>query len=659
MRLKQSVRTVSENALPHAALLLLLAACSQTTNQHQTPTPAQQILAHVTSVKAIHDATGVLGLVPYPRTVIRSPGALLLDSGFTISTSSPGETRVEAQALSSFKELGASPTIVASPSEDATLQIAMTDNDRELGPEGYRLDVSARGIRISANKDAGLFYGLMTLQQLASVNGTTLRPIPFVHIVDWPEYRWRGLHLDVSRHFFSVKTVETYIDTMSRFKLNTFHWHLTDDQGWRLEVPAYPALTRIAACRKASQTGGYGSRTNDGIESCGFYTLAEVRQVVAYAKARHVRIVPEIEGPGHSVEVLAALPDLACTSGPYETLVYWGSTKYSLCPTRATFEFYDTVFKELASVFPDPMIHIGGDEVPYYSWRGDSRVSELMREQGLSDYGDVQGYFTRRIEQIAHNHGRRIVGWDEIDKAGTSRDAVIMAWTGSIAGTVASSHGNDVVMTPHEPLYFDAYQGPPENEPPAIGGLTTLRAVYDYNPVASINDASQRDHIIGAQANVWTEYISTQAHLWYMTYPRALALAEICWTPRSDANWKRFRAQSALALARLEPLGITFRVPEVAFRVNSIDLENASDVLDRYRVDYSKDFIVELRSSVSNATLHYTLDGTEPNEESSIYHRPLHLTRSEANITVTAIAIVSGYRVSAPSVLTLANGSNS
>lgn len=233
-----------------------------------------------------------------------------------------------------------------------------------------------------------------------------------------------------------------------------------------------------------------------------------------------------------------------------------------------------------------------------------------------------------------------------------------MAWTGSVAGLVASAHGNDVVMTPHSPLYFDAYQGPPENEPTAIGGLTTLRAVYDYDPVESIDDPVQRAHVIGAQANLWSEYIPTATQLWYMSYPRALALAEICWTPRRAKNWKRFRMQSSVALGRLEPLGITFRMPEVAYRVGSIDIENSTDVLNRYTVAASEAVVVELRSPVSNATVHYTLDGSTPTAASPVYVSPLRLHRSAKNMVVTAIAIVPGYRSSIPTTLTLSGAKN-
>jgi len=511
------------------------------------------------------------------------------------------------------------------PPASTPIRLVNTTRANHLGPEAYHLVIDANGIVINATSGAGFFYGAQSLLQIVTSDGIRPATIPFVDIVDSPEYRWRGLHLDVSRHFFSKDVIEQFIDVAARFKLNVFHWHLTDDQGWRLEVPPYPNLTLIGGCRSATQVGGFASHKNDGIRFCAWYTEDDVREVVAFAKARHVMIVPEIEGPGHSVEAMAAYPELACSPAEYEPLVYWGSTSYSLCPSDATFAFYDAVFRELSELFPGPYVHIGGDEVPYTSWRRNRTVLALMRRESLNSYADVQTYFTRRIEGIARKYHRRIVGWNDIEKAGVSNDAVIMAWTDREAGVAAARHGNDVVMTPGPPLYFDAYQSHEDGEPEAIGGLTTLHDVYDFDPSAGFDDPATHQRLLGAQANLWTEYIPTREHLWYMAYPRALALSELCWTPRSRMSWSDFERRLGPALTRLEPLGVTFRVPPVIFE----STENGT--------------ALHLADVISNAQIWYSLNGGALNRTWFRYRGPIPIG---SQTQVFAFATVTGYRAS-------------
>jgi hexosaminidase len=562
-------------------------------------------------------------IVPQPRDVRRLRGSMVFPAVVRIS----GSERAPEVASLLEAGLGSIGTRIESDTRIGTFQIRLLADagDSRLGPEGYRLLVNSSGIGISANTDAGLFYGAQTLLQLATRDGVRPAAIPFVEIVDWPEYRWRGIHLDVSRHFFPKAVVEQFIDVAARFKLNTFHWHLTDDQGWRLEVPAYPNLTAIGGCRAATQIGGFGSRETDGVRTCAWYTEDDVREVVAFAKRRHVTVVPEIEGPGHSVEAMAAYSTLACKAGSYEPLVYWGSTKYSLCPSDATFAFYDVVFRELSELFPGPYVHIGGDEVPYWSWRSDPTVDALMRRRGLESYPEVEAYFTRRVQAIAKKYHRRIVGWNEIESSGVSSDAVVMAWTDREAGPAAARRGYDVVMVPGPPLYFDAYQSRSEGEPPAIGGLTTLEDVYDYDPSAGFDDPAARVHLLGAQGNLWTEYIPTREQLWYMAYPRALALSEVCWSPRSRMSWPGFVHRAGVALARLERLGVTFRVPPVTFAIR----------------DHGAP--IELADSVPNAEIWYSLDRETGSVSWTRYRAPLEV---KAGVRVMAMATISGHRPS-------------
>jgi hexosaminidase len=610
-----------------------------------------------TSPRATSVMRGPLAILPLPREMARLPGEMVLPSPVAIRTNGKAAHAVALQLASEFERLGVVSTVDDPKTAPATIQLTENARIQELGTEGYRLDVNGSGIKLVANTGTGLFYGAETLEQLASDDGRSALAIPYVQIVDWPEYHWRGLHLDVSRHFFPVEAVKRYIEVASHFKLNVFHWHLTDDQGWRIDIPKYPLLSSVGGCRAATQAGDFGSTTTDGTWACGYYSENDVREIVSFAEARHVQVIPEIEGPGHSVEALAAYAFLACAPGPYATLEFWGSTKYSICPTERTFQFYDDIFREVAKLFPSPIIHIGGDEVPFYSWRGAPYVTALMRREGLESYAAVQSYFTRRLEEIAHKYGKRIIGWDEIDKAGVSRDAIVMAWTGSDAALTASSHGNDVVMSPNPPLYFDAYQGPPEREPAAIGGLTTLEMVYKYNPMASIGAPEQRKHILGAQGNLWTEYIPTSSQLWYMAYPRALALSELCWTPRDRMDWNDFKKRAGVALMRLEPLRVTFRIPEVEFRLESPDVTPVSIKLNVYRAvlpEGSSNATVALQGIVPNAAIHYTLDGNVPTVSSPLYEHPLHLKVGATGVHVAAVASLKGYRISAPSFLTLA-----
>ena len=428
------------------------------------------------------------------------------------------------------------------------------------GDEEYALDVTTERAELRARTERGMFYGLQTIRQLLTPDGR----LPAVRIEDAPRFAYRGLHLDVSRHFFPVDAIKRYIDAMAAFKLNTFHWHLTDDQGWRLEILRYPRLTEVGAWRKETIVGHArtGQKTYDGTPHGGFYTQQEAREIVAYGRDRGVTVLPEIEMPGHAVAALAAYPELACTPGPFEVRTTWGVSEDVMCPSEATFAFLEDVLREVMAVFPSEYIHIGGDEVPKTRWRESAVAQEVIRREGLGDEAGLQSWFVRRIERFLNSHGRRLVGWDEILEGGLAPNATVMSWRGTAGGIAAARERHDVVMCPQEDLYFDHYQAAPETEPLAIGEFTPLEDTYAYEPVASELAAEQAAHVIGAQGCVWTEYMPTFDHVQYMAYPRALALAELAWSPREARDWTSFRARLEPALASLERLGVRYRRPD-------------------------------------------------------------------------------------------------
>ena len=409
--------------------------------------------------------------------------------------------------------------------------------DPSLGREDYRLDSSnGRLIRITGGDTAGVWWGLQTLGQLlAGIPAEApLRLFPGVRIDDRPRFAYRGAHLDCSRHFFTVDEVKGFLDLLALHKINRFHWHLTDDQGWRIEIRQYPELTRIGAFRAETIVGHhYHSQSYDGVPYGGFYTQEQIREVVAYAAARQIVIVPEIEMPGHAQAALASYPWLGCTGSGYQVWSRWGISKEIFCVGKEqTFEFLEKVLDEVCELFPGPYIHIGGDEAPCDRWTSCPACQRRMQECGLDSEEQLQSYLIHRIEKYLAAKGRRIIGWDEILDGGVSRTATVMSWRGTQGGMTAARLGNDVIMTPNDCFYLDYYQTehPEANgEPLAIGGCVTLEKCYSFDPEACL-DAEARRHITGIQANTWTEYIPDYNHLQHMVLPRLAAVAEIAWS---------------------------------------------------------------------------------------------------------------------------------
>jgi hexosaminidase len=369
----------------------------------------------------------------------------------------------------------------------------------------YLLMIDKDRITIAQADTVGNFYGIQTLLQLIPSEKTTKIQLPCLVINDQPKYAWRGMHLDCARHFFSVDFVKKYIDYLAMYKFNTFHWHLTDDQGWRIEIKQYPKLTEVGAWRNGSMIGHYNEQKYDDKRYGGFYTQEQIKEVVAYAKQRHITVVPEIEMPGHAVAALAAYPQYSCTGGPFEVEKQWGVLDDVFCPKEETFTFLQNILTEVIALFPSEYIHIGGDECPKTRWKSCAHCQNLMKEKGLKDEHELQSYFIQRIEKFVNAKGRKIIGWDEILEGGLAPNAAVMSWRGTEGGIAAAKQQHYVVMSPGSHCYFDHYQGDPKNEPLAIGGYTPVEKVYSFNPTPKELSAAEAKYILGAQANVWAE----------------------------------------------------------------------------------------------------------------------------------------------------------
>lgn len=428
-----------------------------------------------------------------------------------------------------------------------------------LGKEGYKMQILPDNIFIFAANQKGIFYGLQSLYQLILID-TTEGPIliPTMEITDKPRFSYRGMHLDVCRHMFPVEFVKKYIDLLALYKFNTFHWHLTEDQGWRIEIKKYPKLTEIGSWRKETLIGHGGKETKeyDGKPYGGFYTQDEIRDIVEYAAKRQITIIPEIEMPGHSLAALAAYPELGCTTGPYEVATRWGVFKDIYCTKDETFEFLENVLTEVMELFPSKYIHIGGDEAPKARWKECSICQGVIEREDLADEHELQSYFIQRIEKFLNKNGRSIIGWDEILEGGLAPNATVMSWRGTDGGIAAARQDHDAIMTPGSHCYFDHYQSNPDTEPLAIGGFTTLEKVYSYNPIPDSLTIEEAVHILGTQGNVWTEYMETPDYVEYMVLPRMAALSEVNWS--SEKDWKLFKKRIQEHFTIYEKLGYNY-----------------------------------------------------------------------------------------------------
>ncbi len=438
------------------------------------------------------------------------------------------------------------------------------DKNISSNSEAYNLDIKEKAIFVSGASKAGVMFGIQTLLQViypATYKDASII-LPVLSVKDEPAFKWRGMHLDVCRHFFSVDFIKHMLDMMAMHKLNTFHWHLTDDQGWRIEIKKYPKLTEISSVRKETMVGHYVEENQvfDGKPYGGFYTQEQIKEVVDYASKLCITVVPEIEMPGHAVAALAAYPEFSCTGGPFEVYTKWGVSKDVFCAGKEeTFEFLQNVIDEVTALFPGEYIHVGGDECPKDRWKECPLCQKRMKDNGLKDEMELQSYFVKRMEKYIASKGKKIIGWDEILEGGLPERAAVMSWRGYDGGIEAAHAGHDVVMTPGGYCYFDHLQAKAESEPLAFGGFTSLSKVYEFKPVPPELEKKSRKHILGAQANLWTEYIPNEEQLEYMAFPRLCAMSEVLWSDDSTRNYADFLKRLKVHLVRLDLYGINYR----------------------------------------------------------------------------------------------------
>jgi hexosaminidase len=604
------------------------------------------ILLFLSAIVTAYGQNNKINLIPQPAEIQQSAGVYKLtpSSGIFYNTT---EARPVAELLADKLDRATGFSIRAQQGNSGAILLSINKiPDQRTGNEGYTLSVSSKNIVIAANQPAGLFYGMQTLLQLlpgeieSSKAVKASWTIPAVKITDYPRFTWRGIMLDVSRNFFSKEDVKKYIDEISRFKYNTLHWHLTDDNGWRIEIKSLPKLTGIGACR-VPRGGHFNERMDpqpgEKATDCGFYTQEDIKEIIKYAQERFVTIVPEIDVPGHSMAAIASYPELCCTQNPdikvnpgTEFAEWYGNGTFrmfidnTLNPSsEKVYEFLDKVFTEVAQLFPCLYIHVGGDECYKGFWAADEGCRELMKKLNIKHVEDLQGYFMGRVESILKAKGKRLLGWDEILDGNLSQEATVMAWNSVRKGKEAASAGHDVVMTPSRFVYLDYQQGESTIEPPIYAGLR-LKTCYGFDPVPENTDAK---HILGGQGNLWTEQVPTFRHAEYMTWPRGWALAEVFWSPEGKKDWNDF----------------VQRVEKQFNRNDIAEINYAKAIYDPVISARTRDgkTTVTMGTEAPGLEIHYTVDDTMPDSYSPKYNGPFELPQG-GPVTLRVIAYRNG-----------------
>lgn len=596
------------------------------------------LLAVMVSAQAQQTA---VNLIPQPAGIRQGNGYYTLTAKTKITFNQAQARDVAemlAQKLNTATGFGMKPGM----GKGGGIQLLINmEPDTVLGNEGYTLVSSPKGVVLRANKPAGLFYGMQTLLQLlpAEIESPqavkTRWIIPAVNITDYPRFGWRGLMLDVSRHFFTKDQVKQYIDQMARYKFNTFHWHLTDDEGWRIEIKSLPKLTEVGAWR-VQRYGHFGDRDfpkpGEPATDGGFYTQDDIREVIQYANQRHITIVPEIDVPGHSMAAIASYPELSCKKdtstrvSPGAPFSEWyGNGTFKMNVENAlnpsdenVYVFLDKVFTEVAALFPGKYIHVGGDECYKGYWANDAGCQALMQKLGIRHVEDLQGYFMGRVEAILKSKGKKLIGWDEILDGGISPEATVMSWRGMKGGITAAKMGHDVVMTPTTYTYLDYVQGERTIDPPIYAELR-LNKCYSFEPVPDGVDAT---YILGGQGNLWTEQVPTLRHAQYMTYPRAWALAEVYWSQKAAKNWDHFIKRVENNFERSDLAGINY---SKAIYDPIITTTNSD-----------KKLIVTMATEAPGLDLYYTLDDAMPDQFTSKYSQPVQIPEGPVTLRVVA-----------------------
>lgn len=525
--------------------------------------------------------------------------------------------------------------------------ILTSEGADQLPAEGYQINITDKKITI-IGKEAGLFYAVQSMTQLMPEKQNNEILIPAAEINDYPRFKYRGMHLDVSRHFFPVSLVKKYIDVMSQYKLNNFHWHLTDDQGWRIEIKKYPKLTSVGGTRNGTIVGRHPGIGTDNKEYKGFYTQNEVKEVLAYAAARFINVVPEIELPGHASAAIAAYPELSCFP-ERDTFVdaktpWSGSRKGKqvqqqfgvfddvFVPSDNTFKFLENVLDEVIALFPSKYIHIGGDECPKEYWKQSEFCQNLIKKLNLKDEHGLQSYFIQRIEKHVNKRGRSVIGWDEILEGGLAPNATVMSWRGTEGGIAAAKQSHDVIMTPNAGgLYFDHKQSNSPDEPTNIGGYAPYTSSYAYDPMPKELNADQQKYVIGVQANLWTEYIQTPVKVEYMIIPRVFSLAEIAWSQPERKDLKNFSEERLpLHLAKLDKTETNYWVP------TPLGLNE--------KVMNGENFNIELKAPVQGSKIYYTLDLSRPSVNGNLYTNGVKVTvpKGEKRMLKTVVITPAG-----------------
>jgi hexosaminidase len=554
-------------------------------------------------------------LIPAPALLVPAEGRFDLKDDTFVHASGPQALAVARQFVDLVAKSGRGKLKIVEHAHGNApgIVFAIEQARAPASPEAYVLDVGPQGLRVSANDQRGLFYGAVTLWQLMSADSGKSIRLPALRIDDTPRFVWRGLMLDSARHFWSVDEIKQLLDAMSLHKLNTFHWHLTDDQGWRIEIRKHPKLTQVGGCRIPAGDGGIDPRSGEPRPYCGHYTQAQIRDVVRYAAERHIEVVPEIDVPGHAQAAVAAYPQLGNVDGPTRVSADWGVHTYLFNAEEDTFRFLEDVLAEVVELFPGRYVHIGGDEAVKQQWQQSSRVQARMRALGVANETELQGYLVKRLETFLQARGKRLIGWDEILEDELPSEAVVMSWRGIEGGIEAANKGHDVVMSPSSDLYLDYLQTDSPDEPPGRPATITLRKVYDFEPVPAALDAARRRHILGLQANVWTEHMRSFARVEHAIFPRIAAVAETGWSPAARKDYADFVARLPAQLGRYRALGIAYAQTPFAVRMDATP-SNSGDNVE-----------VALSNSLELGELRYTTDGSAPVAGSARYREPLKL----------------------------------
>jgi hexosaminidase len=578
-------------------------------------------------------AQPALHIIPQPVSVQMKQGQFVIDGSTAIQFN---KSNKDLQGLAAFlasyiKNIsGYNLPLNAAKRKAIHLSVEKTEG---VGKEGYLLNVSPAGISIRANSRAGVFYAIQSLIQTLPVIRTNVAlQVPAMGITDYPRFQWRGMHLDVSRHFFSPELVKQYIDLMAQYKLNTFHWHLSDDHGWRIEIKKYPELTKTGAWRVDQTDKSWGERPQAKPGEVptygGYYTQQQIKDIVKYAAERSITIVPELDVPGHSAAAIASYPFLSCTQQPQLPMTggNYSGVSSNLCPGNdSVFTFLQDVYSEVLSLFPSKYIHIGGDEVDKTSWKHCPKCQERMKAEGLKNEEELQSYFVHRMEDFLISQNRKMIGWDEILEGGLAPQAAVMSWRGVAGGIQAAKMGHNVVMTPGSPLYFDHYQGDPQTEPLAFGGFNSLKKVYQYEPVPKELNEEQSKYVLGAQANLWAEHITTPAHVIYMVLPRMPALAEVVWSTKDSRNWKDFneRLQSHFT----------------AFEQKGLPHSKGNFKVDIKPITENGQLLVNLTTEAYKGEVYFTTDGSQPSISSRKFTGPVMI---DSTVIFKAVSVVNG-----------------